>query len=193
MNTKSFHNLFRLTLTLLCILSFSLPAWAAQSGPGSDTDVTVVFTRKAAQTDSTVTAAASEDTSSDPSPVLTCGTGEAAAAGAPAPETKTAPEASSRKGTSLGMFTTTGYCNCSICSGGHSLTYSGTVPQARHTVSADLSVFPIGTRLMIGGVTYTVEDMGSNVNGSWLDIYYDNHDAAVAHGTKTEEVFAVES
>ena len=68
-------------------------------------------------------------------------------------------------GMSLGAFTITGYCNCDSCSGGHNLTYSGTVPKANHTISADLNLFPIGTQLLINGTVYTVEDMGSSVNG----------------------------
>ena len=41
---------------------------------------------------------------------------------------------------SLGLFTVTGYCGCDRCSGGHNLTYSGTVPKANHTLSAYQSV-----------------------------------------------------
>lgn len=96
-------------------------------------------------------------------------------------------------GESLGMFTTTGYCNCEKCnSGGHALTYSGTVPKADHTISADLSLYPIGTRLMIGDIIYTVEDKGTHVSGNWIDVYYDDHDDAWNHGRKTEEVFLIE-
>lgn len=96
-------------------------------------------------------------------------------------------------GESLGMFTTTGYCNCERCnSGGHALTYSGTVPKAAHTISADLSLYPIGTKLMIGDIIYTVEDKGTHVSGNWIDVYYDDHDDAWNHGLKTEEVFLVE-
>lgn len=98
-----------------------------------------------------------------------------------------------KRGTSLGMFTTTGYCNCSICSSGHNLTYSGTVPRAGHTVSADINVFPLGTKLMIDDTIYTVEDIGGGVSGNKLDIYYDNHEAALNHGRKTQEIFTVES
>lgn len=94
--------------------------------------------------------------------------------------------------TSLGIFTTTGYCNCSICSAGHDLTYSGTVPKANHTLSADITMFPIGTKLMIHGTIYTVEDVGGAVEGHKVDIYYDSHDEAMAHGSKQEEVFMVE-
>ena len=100
---------------------------------------------------------------------------------------------SGHRGDSLGLFTTTGYCNCSKCNpSGFSLTYSGTVPAADHTISADLELYPIGTKLMIGDIIYTVEDKGSHVEGNWLDVYYDTHELAAAHGMKTEEVFAVE-
>ena len=92
---------------------------------------------------------------------------------------------------SLGMFTTTGYCGCSKCCSGLNLTYAGTIPRAGHTISADLSIYPIGTKLMIDGVTYTVEDMGSNVNGNHIDIFYDSHEEALGHGKKTQEVFSV--
>ena len=44
---------------------------------------------------------------------------------------------------------------------------------------------------MIDGVTYTVEDMGSNVNGNHIDIFYDSHEEALEHGKKTQEVFSV--
>lgn len=97
-----------------------------------------------------------------------------------------------KQGISLGIVTTTGYCNCSICSGGHGLTYSGTVPKANHTISADIDLFPIGTKLMIHGTVYTVEDIGGAVEGNKIDIYYDNHEDAMAHGSKQEEAFRVE-
>lgn len=96
------------------------------------------------------------------------------------------------KETSLGLFTITGYCGCSKCSGSRNLTYSGTVPTANHTISADLSMFPLGTKLKIDGITYTVEDKGSAVKGKTLDIYYDSHEEALAKGMYTAEVFLVE-
>lgn len=95
-------------------------------------------------------------------------------------------------GVSAGIFTLTGYCGCNKCSGGHMMTYSGTVPTAKHTISADLNVFPLGTKLRIGDVVYTVEDKGSAVNGNVLDIYYDTHEEALEVGTYTAEVFVVE-
>ena len=96
-----------------------------------------------------------------------------------------------KKGTSLGYFTITGYCSCAICSGGWGLTYSGTVPRANHTISADLNVLPLGTKVMINGIVYTVEDKGSSVNGSHIDIYCATHAEAEALGTTSAEVFSV--
>lgn len=95
------------------------------------------------------------------------------------------------EGISLGMFTVTGYCNCDLCSSGSHLTYSGTEPQADHTLAADINLFPMGTKLRIGDIIYTVEDIGSNVVDKKVDIYYATHEEAAAHGTQQLEVFTV--
>jgi len=105
----------------------------------------------------------------------------------PAPASENAPKA----GSSYGTFKISGYCNCKRCSGGHNLTYSGTVPQANHTISADLDKFPLGTKLYIDGIVYTVEDKGSSVTGNRLDIFFDSHEKALDYGVKEVEVFAV--
>lgn len=169
MNKRKYRIFHTLVLSVLFTLSTMLAAWANPAGEADD----------------------------GASRVITCGTGEEALATDNVVVTGDAAKPlasgeSPKQGKSLGMFTTTGYCNCSQCSGGHSLTYSGTVPQAGHTLSADLDLFPIGTRLMINGTIYTVEDMGSSVDGHKVDIYYASHEEAVAHGTKQEEVFMVE-
>lgn len=91
----------------------------------------------------------------------------------------------------LGTFIASGYCNCKKCSGGSSLTYSGTVPKARHTIAADLDYYPIGTRLFIDGVVYTVEDMGSGIEDNRLDIYFETHDEALAFGLQSITVYSV--
>lgn len=90
---------------------------------------------------------------------------------------------------SCGIFEITGYCACEICTGGGNLTYSGTVPEAGHTVAADLSVFPLGTRLRIGDCFYTVEDTGKSIKGKEIDIFYDTHEEAAESGRYKEEVF----
>ncbi|MEY8394193.1 3D domain-containing protein [Lachnospiraceae bacterium 45-P1] len=91
----------------------------------------------------------------------------------------------------LGSFTASAYCSCDICCAGSTLTYSGTVPQPEHTIAADLDVFPLGTRLWIDGVVYTVEDMGGGIAGNRLDIYFATHEEALDYGLKTVEVYSV--
>lgn len=94
-------------------------------------------------------------------------------------------------GSSLGEFKVSGYCGCSECSSGFNLTYSGTVPMPEHTIAADLDLYPIGTRLIIDGIVYTVEDTGSMVNGNHIDIFFDSHETALNFGLQTLEVFSV--
>ena len=94
-----------------------------------------------------------------------------------------------KKGESLGIFKTTGYCGCSKCSGGSGLTYSGTVPQANHTISADITVLPLGTTVIIGETVYTVEDIGSGVDDHTVDLYFSSHQEALDYGVKKQEVF----
>lgn len=89
----------------------------------------------------------------------------------------------------LGLFTITGYCSCEQCSGGHNYTYSGTVPQANHTLSADLSLLPLGTKVIIDDIVYTVEDKGSEVDGKKVDIFFATHEEALAFGTQTGDVY----
>ena len=80
----------------------------------------------------------------------------------------------------------------SLGSGTNTLTYSGTVPQADHTISADLTVLPLGTKVFIGDIVYTVEDMGSGVDGNLIDIFYATHEDAWNHGLQEQEVFLAE-
>ena len=94
-----------------------------------------------------------------------------------------------KKGASLGKFIATAYCCCDRCTGGSGLTYSGTVPRAKHTISADINHFPIGTKLIIDDVVYTVEDIGSGINGKRLDIYFNTHEEALSYGRKTVDVY----
>lgn len=95
------------------------------------------------------------------------------------------------KKVSLGIFTTTGYCSCEECSTGSNLTYTETTPKAGHTIAADINIFPVGTKLMIGNTIYTVEDIGSSVTQNKIDIFYATHEEAVQHGQKQEEVFVI--
>ena len=65
----------------------------------------------------------------------------------------------------MGQVVTSGYCNCPICcgiwSGGP--TASGVYPTANHTLAVDASnpFVPMGTKVVMNGVEYTVEDTGA--------------------------------
>ena len=91
----------------------------------------------------------------------------------------------------LGEFQVTGYCSCTICCGEKEerLTKSETEPRASHTVAADPSVIPLGTRIVIDDVVYTVEDTGKAVEGMRLDIFFDSHEEAVRYGRKEKYVY----
>lgn len=98
--------------------------------------------------------------------------------------TETEPEETTVPGRSYGTFKISAYCGCEACSGGHLYTYSGAVPKEDHTISADLDQFPLGTKLLIDGIIYTVEDKGSGVVENHLDIYFDTHKEALDYGSR---------
>ena len=99
-----------------------------------------------------------------------------------------------RVGESLGQVVTSGYCNCTICCGQWSggPTASGAMPQANHTIAVDAHTptVPMGTKVVMNGVEYTVEDTGNFTQyGVDFDVYYDSHSAASAHGHQTWEAY----
>lgn len=95
-------------------------------------------------------------------------------------------------GVSCGFFEITGYCNCEICTGENQLTFWETTPRAGHTAAADLEVFPLGTKLMIDGEIYVVEDTGTALTGKKIDIFYETHEEALESGRRQAEVFRIE-
>lgn len=97
----------------------------------------------------------------------------------------------------LGEFTLTGYCPCAICCGKWSnpsnpITASGTTPAAGRTVAADTSRYPFGTKLMINGQIYTVEDVGGAIKGNHIDIYFNSHEEALAFAKQYGSVYLVQ-
>ena len=79
---------------------------------------------------------------------------------------------------------TVAYCSCEKCCGWNTgITYSGTVAAQGRTVAANLDKFPIGTRLMIDGHEYIVEDTG-NLSEYTIDIYFDSHEEALKYGSQ---------
>lgn len=92
---------------------------------------------------------------------------------------------------SLGTFKITHYCNCKICcgkwSGGN--TASGTYPTEGRTIAVDPSVIPLGSRVVINGVTFIAEDTGKAIKGNRIDIYVNNHVTALNYGTYNTQVY----
>lgn len=82
------------------------------------------------------------------------------------------------------IFKVTAYCSCARCCGKTTgRTASGTKATAGHTVAAS-GQFSFGTKLMINGQEYTVEDRGGAIQGNRIDIYMNSHVEAVAWGVK---------
>ena len=99
-----------------------------------------------------------------------------------------------RVGESLGQVVTSGYCSCPICCGQWSggPTASGVYPQGNHTIAVDAynPILPFGTKVVMNGVEYTVEDTGNLAQyGVTFDVYYDSHSDALNHGHRTWEAY----
>ena len=72
---------------------------------------------------------------------------------------------------SLGTFKLTAYCPCSKCCGkSNGITASGTKATAGRTIAAP-SNFKFGTKVVINGNTYVVEDRGGAIKGNKIDLF----------------------
>lgn len=109
------------------------------------------------------------------------------------------PETAS-KWESIGEFKLTAYCPCEKCCGiwaknrpnGIVYTASGAKAEAGKTIAVDPDVILYGTEVKIGDHTYIAQDSGSAIKGNKIDVYYDDHSAALAHGVKYAEVYMKE-
>ena len=82
------------------------------------------------------------------------------------------------------IFKITAYCPCAKCCGKQTgITASGTRATAGRTVAAS-GQFSFGTKLLINGNVYTVEDRGGAIKGNKIDIYMNTHAEALRWGVK---------
>jgi len=82
------------------------------------------------------------------------------------------------------IFKVTAYCSCSKCCGKQTgITASGTRATAGRTIAAS-GQYSFGTKLLINGNVYTVEDRGGAIQGNKIDIYMNTHAEALAWGVK---------
>ena len=129
-------------------------------------------------TSSTDSSDYSEDTSSD--------SATAEETSSSSSDTSSSETSSSSQGTYLGNFKLTGYCNCAQCCGtAGNATASGTTPVAGRTVA--MAGVPFGTKLLINGNVYTVEDLGTPYGH--VDIYCSSHSEALSFGLQYADVY----
>lgn len=97
-------------------------------------------------------------------------------------------------GDSLGKVWVTAYCPCSICCGPYAngITASGKTARAKHTIAVDAynPIVPMGTKVVIDGTVYTVEDTGDlNHYGNDFDIFYAKHEQTSQWGRRHVEAY----
>lgn len=92
---------------------------------------------------------------------------------------------------SLGIYKISAYCPCMKCCGKtDGITASGTQATAGRT--AAMNGVPFGTRIVIDGHEYIVEDRGGGLGKKIIDIYFDSHEEALNSGLWVDkEVFQV--
>ena len=93
----------------------------------------------------------------------------------------------------IGVCTLTAYCceskdNPHICGTGTGLTASG-LPVAPGMVAVDPSIIPLGSTVIINGISYLAADTG--VTGYHIDIAIQTHEEADAFGVSSAEVWII--
>lgn len=100
-------------------------------------------------------------------------------------------------GDSISEVWVTAYCPCSLCCGPYAngITASGRTARAKHTIAVDAynPIVPMGTQVVIEGITYTVEDTGDlNHYGNDFDIFYAHHQDTSEWGRRHVEAYLAE-
>ena len=97
-----------------------------------------------------------------------------------------------------GEFKLTAYCPCMKCCGKtDGITSTGTLAAEGRTIAVDPRVIPYGSTVTIyfadgTSHTYTAEDCGGGIKGNRLDIYFDDHQAALQFGVQSAMVYVEE-
>ena len=107
---------------------------------------------------------------------------------------------------SLGTFTITAYCSCSLCcsqwsynrpvdENGNPIVYgaSGEELIADYSIAVDVDLIPYGEKIIINNREYIAHDCGGAINGKRIDIYMESHEKALQWGVQNIEIFKVVS
>lgn len=111
---------------------------------------------------------------------------------APAPEPEPEQPAEESNGIDLSNATHfTANCTAYVATG--NATASGAWPTSGHTIAADLSNYPIGTRIYIPyfDTVFTVEDSGGAVKGNVIDIFFDSYAEAISFGRRNLDAYVL--
>ena len=105
---------------------------------------------------------------------------------------------------SLGEFRLTAYCSCELCCGkwalnrpvdkdGNEIVYGaiGEKLSEGYSIAVDPSIIPYRTEVIINGHTYKAQDCGGAIKGNRIDIYFEDHQAALNFGVQYAEVFVI--
>lgn len=92
--------------------------------------------------------------------------------------------AETTKAKSTTTFKVTAYCACTRCTDGDGITASGTKATQGRTIAADPRYYPYGTKIILNGRTYVVEDCGGAIKGNRIDLYFDSHQDALQWGVR---------
>jgi peptidoglycan hydrolase CwlO-like protein len=126
--------------------------------------------------------ASSTDTSTSSASTASAASDTSSSSSTPAADTAAA------GGTYLGTFMLTAYCPCAKCCGrANAPTASGVMPTPNHTIA--MAGVPFGTKLLINGTVYTVEDLGTPYGH--VDIFMSSHSACLEFGVQYAEVYQV--
>ena len=101
---------------------------------------------------------------------------------------------------SLGNFKLTAYCSCSLCCGKwaynrpNGVVYGAIGEELKegYSIAVDPTVIPYRTEVIINGHTYKAQDCGGAIKGNRIDVYFNDHQAALNFGVQYAEVFLVE-
>ena len=91
-------------------------------------------------------------------------------------------------------FTITAYCGCAKCCGkwaAYHKTADGHSPVQGVTCAASRKI-PFGTKLLINGHTYIVQDRLAAKYDSRIDLYFESHSEALKWGKRKLEVKVVD-
>jgi len=99
----------------------------------------------------------------------------------------------------LGLFELTAYCPCSACCGkDDGITATGTQAAEGRTVAVDPNVIPYGTTIEViypdgSRAQYVAEDCGGAIKAQRLDVFFEDHQAALKFGIQSAYVFLVQA